>query len=98
MKAQLKRKALKLVANSKNQPLLFHYSSDGTPVLVATEAHAPGLGQRDLKRKGTTLYEFLLQRGILKTCTTNGVMLMEVLISDPLPLTKGKKAPNLFVA
>ena len=39
-----------------------------------------------------------MQRGVVKSISSSGEVTMAVLLSDPLPLSLGKKAVNLFVA
>jgi hypothetical protein len=98
VKGRLAHKAADLIKASENRPLLYSYSSDAMGIVVACDAHSSGPQQKNITRKGKVLVEFLMQRGMLKSVSAAGEMTMAVLMADPLPLTKGKKAVNMFVA
>lgn len=98
VKGHLSHKAADLMRASQNRPLLYSYASDAMGIVVACEAHTSGPQQMTITRKGKVLMEFLMQRGMLKSSTAAGEMAMATLMADPLPLTKGKKAANMFVA
>ena len=98
VKAHLQRLAFELLENCKDSPVLYCYSSDATSFLVATETHASALPGGSVTRRGRILQELLMQRGMLKARTKSGDTLMAVLLADPVPLDKGKKAGNCFTA
>ena len=97
VKGHLKTKALELMRASHDRPLLFSYANDAMSIAVHCEAHAAGVGQSRITRKGKMLHELLMQRGMLKAGTVTGVS-MAVILADPVPLTLGKKAVNCFAA
>lgn len=99
LKATLLRKARALLTGAAGRPVLFSYSSDGTPMKVAVRVSSQGLvSNSTLHRKGKTGVEFLLQRGWYKTIGPEGNVCMCVLLADPVPLSYGKGSWYLYTA
>ena len=64
VKTTLQRKVRALLRSAAGRPVLFSYSSDGTPMKVAVRVSSEGLVPNStLNRRGKTGVEFLLQRG-----------------------------------
>ena len=76
---------------------MISYSSDATSFLCSSIAETRSLGDR-VVRRGRVLHEFLMQRGFIIGFSVIGEQHAAILMSDPLPLTQGKKSTNLFAA
>lgn len=99
VKWHLRQCAHRLLEESKHRPVLFAYSSDATPVLTQTSAVSASSSATPLVvRRGKVLEELLMQRGLVKTFAGTGQPKMAVVMADPVPLSEGKKAWNLFSA
>ena len=99
LKAALLKKARALLATAAGRPVLFSYSSDGTPMKVAIRVSSEGLVPNStLDRRGRTGVEFLLQRGWYKTLGSEGDVCMCALLADPVALSHGKGSWYLFTA
>lgn len=97
LKEHLANQARALLSGCQGLPVLFAYSSDATSLLcqaVVTHKEAEGV----VLRRGKVLMELLMQRGYLKTVSAAGQENIALLITNPLPLTAGKKTSNLFTA
>ena len=96
-KAHLKSKALALLEESQDEAVLWVYSCDATPLKLATTT-IHGAGDTQVIRKGKKLEELLLQRGLLKTKDSMGGHKLAMVFGDIVPLSRGKRAPNVFPA
>jgi hypothetical protein len=97
LKAFFKEKALQLVREADQQPILCSYGSDATSLLCQATETALLDGSR-VARQGKVLLELLMERGFLKTRTFAGQEKVALSFRDPLPLGLGKNAWNLFTA
>jgi hypothetical protein len=99
VKTTLRRKVRALLRSAAGRPVLFSYSSDGTPMKVAVRVSSEGLVPNStLNRRGKTGVEFLLQRGWYKTIGPEGNVCMCALVTDPIPLSHGKGSWYLYTA
>ena len=99
VKDQLRRKALELIETHTGDPVLYVFTADSTPELVTLDSFAKGpSGNQNIRRRGRALIEMLLQRGWLKAFSSDGELVMTMLVRDPIPLTTGKKHGNVFTA
>jgi hypothetical protein len=97
VKHHLRQKLLALLHEAEEGPVLYSYSADATPLRCSsTKIHAGAGG--NVVRRGRRLEEFLLQRALLKTTLATGEQKVAFLLGDILPLSQGKKAPNVFTA
>ncbi len=79
-------------------PLLCHYSSDGTPISTKIKVKAgPGPGQGyNAKGEGRATHEYLVQHGFYRRFNVVGGVRTVAMLRDPLPLTVGKGAWAVF--
>ena len=97
VKDHLRQKVYAFLQRAKDEPVLFSYSADATPLKVAsTSVHSSGSGQ--VVRKGRDLVELLLQRGLFKTISPTGEPDIAFLFTDIQSLSEGKKSGNVFTA
>lgn len=94
-KSWLRRKALAFVALATGRPLLSSYSSDGTPLTTRERWHHRAGDQHIVHRHGGASHEFLIQRLFL-AFRSDGELRLRTLVSEPVPLTKGKGASQVF--
>jgi hypothetical protein len=93
----LRQKVFTLLSGASDEPVLYSYSADATPLKVSsTSVHTSGSTQ--VVRKGRNLEELLLQRGLFKTIGPTGDPEMAFLFSDILSMSEGKKSGNVFTA
>jgi len=97
VKQLLERRGRALVAASQGLPLLYSYQCDASPVTIAAQVAGSSRTGAVGPRKGRQMVEYLMQRAILKR-GAEGHWDMAALLHDPVPLTKGKRARNLFSA
>lgn len=97
LKLHLRNKCMSLLRSAQGCPVLWSYSSDATPLKCSATQVASAEGA-SVVRKGKVLHEFLVQRGCLKAKDGTGELKLAFLFSDTVPLSKGKKAWNLFSA
>ena len=97
LKLFLRKKADDTARRHPQHAALVSYISDGASVLCQSTATASSQ-DRVVMRKGKHLEEFLMQRASVHVVTPAGGREVAVVVADPKPLTKGKKATNLFVA
>lgn len=96
LKAHLRRLAEDLARRHPQQPALVSYISDATSFLCQSTTTGGIVGK--VVRKGKLLEEFLMQRLYIHVLSPLGDRLAAVVVSEPKPLSKGKKATNLFSA
>jgi hypothetical protein len=97
VKMHVKNKCMQLLADSRDQAVLWSFQSDATSLKTSARKDSI-MGESHVRRRGRVLHEILLQRGFLKTKSTLGVERIALMISDVLLLTAGKKGWNLFAA
>lgn len=97
VKHYLWQKADSFVRERSTTPLLYTYSSDGTPL---TTVHRYGLqaGGKRFRREGGALHEVLLERGFVKAYALGGALEGCALVGEPRPLDKGKAAWSVYTA
>lgn len=90
--------ARQLVSRAAGSPMMTSKSSDGTPitVVVRTEHELPS-GQK-VVRSGRTCEEYLVKNQFFRAVLSSGECVTRALLQDPLPLTHGKAAPQIFQA
>ena len=93
----LRSKADNLVQQSQGQAILYSYCSDATSFRCQTTAQSTGAVPHVLRR-GKVLHELLMQRGFVMSRSSSGEEAVALLLQDPLPLTAGKSAWNMFTA
>ena len=94
--AHSQKKAKALVQQAGQKPVLVSYSADPSALLLtdtATSSSTPSL-----TRKGRVLVDFLLQRVVYKFLDEERQSQLHMVLGMPVPLSKGKAAPNLFTA
>lgn len=97
LKHHLRQKCLSLLREAGGEAVLYSYSADSTPLKVASTRTHTAAGTQ-VVRKGKASEDFLLQRGFIKTTSATGEQRVAFLLSDILPLSKGKKAGHIFAA
>ena len=90
-------RALALVREAGEQPLLYSYQSDATSYLCHARSQSE-LDKHMVVRKGKVLHEFLMERAYVKSLTPAGVEQMALILVEPRPLSKGKGAWPCFTA
>ncbi len=94
----LLQKTKAFVAAAAGRPLLYSYSSDGTPMLTKTTYAQKVTEARSVRRTGGYLHEFLVQRCALKYHSADGTDKVCCYTRDPVPLDKGKTAWFMYSA
>ena len=90
--------AKQLVSSAGENPVLFSYGSDGTPMLTrATFTSKAPSGSTTVRRAGHAV-EFLLERAFLKTVDGSGAERTVALFKPPTPMNNGKGAWQCFSA
>ena len=84
-----------MVAWAAGRPLLHSYSCDGTPCRAKKYCFAEVAG-RTLRRAGGDTAELLVQRTLLRAAKATGEVKTAAILSDPMPMTRGKKLPAQF--
>ena len=91
----LKGRVAQLVAECPEQPMLYCYSSDGTP--LRTHVRVPlQVGPLKMRREGKQTKEFLAQVAFLRVIDAAGAQLSQALFAPPLPLVHSKTAEAIF--
>lgn len=90
-KAYLQEKARTLIQNAVGQPVLVHYSSDGTPLSSKKHIKAVSSNFSSSKLMRDT-DEYLVQHVFYRTIDALGTPSTVTLLRDPLPLSCGKTA------
>ena len=99
MRTLIQEKARTAVCDNANAPVRYFYSNDATSLKVRASVMAGGTHeQKNVKRVGFKLEEFLVERGIIKHFNGAGTVEMCVLMSDPRPLRDGKGAWESWAA
>jgi hypothetical protein len=97
LKALLRAKAQALVQRAEERPVMLSYAADATSLKINAQSSMMLQGAR-VTRRGKSLVEFLLQRGILYAPTVAGEVEASLLVADPSPLREGKTAWHDFAA
>ena len=91
-KSVLLSKAKAFIENNAENPLLFCYASDTTPLRTSVR-YVFQVGQpRKVHREGGSLSELLMQKGFLKRVSASGEHEVLALLHEPGPMGKGKSA------
>ena len=98
LKAHLQSKVARFLEKQKHTAILVSYSSDATPLLVASTSNMSTSSLGSTTRSGRQLLEFLMQKSFYKSVDADGQMAMVVMLKDPLPLSAGKRGWNMFTA
>ena len=94
-KAFLQAKARSLVASANGQPILVHFSSDGTP--ISTKKQVKGTSPAySASRQGRDTEEYQVQHVFYRTLDSAGQPSTVALVRDPVPLTHGKSALAIY--
>ena len=99
LKAYMVRSAQANVQQGGQVPMLFTYSSDGTPVMTKTRISVQsGVSGKSAKvrRVGGQSEEFLLQLAFIRFRDDLGRVHTLPILRDPLPLTEGKSSWAVF--
>jgi hypothetical protein len=97
LKAYLRKQAENTAKRHPHEAALASYISDATSFRCQSTASGSSHG-RAVVRKGKVLEEFLMERICVYIATPLGGRDVAVVVADPRPLSKGKKALNLFTA
>ena len=92
-----RKKALRLVCEAQNRPVLFVYAADATSLLCRADAEAALAGTL-VRSRGRSLLELLMQRGVVKTVSAAGEERLALLFTEPKQLTMGKSVWHVFAA
>ena len=98
LKRHMEKKATLFLEKHQHSPLLVSYAADATPLLVNSTSSMKSLSTGSTRRSGRHLVEFLMQTCFYKAKNATGDMEMVITLTDPKPLTKGKRGWNLFSA
>jgi hypothetical protein len=91
LKQFLRDKACSVAREAQDRPLLFLYSSDGTP-LITQERRIVRLRGKSKRAMGGRGDEYLVQQGYVRFMDDSGSPKTAVLLRDPLRLTEGRAA------
>ena len=80
------------------QPILFAYQADATPISSMVRFCQQTLAGNKVTRSGKQSSEYLLQRAYLKSVQGTNVADMCLILADPKPLHDGKTAWHLYQA
>ena len=98
LKNLLSKKVANFLDKHRHTAVLECYSSDATPLLVSSTSSMSSTTLGSTRRTGRHKVEFLMQSAFYKAKNASGVMEMVMLVTDPKPLTAGKRGWNLFSA
>ena len=94
----LTEKAKDLVHRAGQNPILYSYGSDGTPMLNRQTFSHPGPDGGKVLRTAGRAVEFNLERAFVKTVSPAGEAETTALFKPPTPLDAGKGAWQVFRA
>ena len=97
LKHHLRPKVFALLREAEEEPILFSYSADATPLKCST-AIVHVAGRSRVVRKGKSLQDFLLKRGFLKTGLAAVGHKITFLYHGILPMSESKKVADAFAA
>ena len=92
LKHYQRAQCIRLIQQSGDLPILVSYSSDGTPVEVATRRTVSIGPHHKQQRHGSDCHEFLVQRQFVRYTDSGGAQQTRVMLSGPVPLMRGKSA------
>ena len=84
LKALLRIKALRIIAESVHDPILFSYCADATSVACGVNATGK-LGGKAVVRNGEETIEFLMERGAIKSLDPSGLEKAAIIVCDARP-------------
>lgn len=98
-RVRMNRFARQLVRSAGVGAVLQMWFSDGTPMRTAVQYRDKGDGgeNTEFRRHGRSGREFLLMRGYVKTLR-HGRCQIAPIVTEPLPMTKGKSVWHIFSA
>ena len=96
-KAFFRNQVETLIAETNGQPMLYSYSSDGTPLHTKDRVVKQLPTGQKVTRSGGAGHEYLVQQGFVRTLGFDGHKTLAIL-REPLPLQHGKSAGALFAA
>ena len=94
-KELLRSRAEQLIRRSDGAPLLVSYAADGTPIQTSISQYASH-GAAKVRRIGKGTEEYYIQQAWYVYRDPHGHLQKSVVLSDPLPLTRGKRLPALL--
>ena len=94
-KELLRGKAEQLIRKADGAPLLVSYAADGTPIQTSISQYASH-GDAKVRRIGKATEEYYIQQAWYVYCDPHGHLQTSVVLTDPLPLTRGKRLPSLL--
>ena len=96
-KEHLREKTIANVQQGQNRPILYHYGSDGTPILTQQRYRADH-GGATVHRQGGQAEEFLVERAFVHTFGAQWEVCSTYIGRDPRPLSLGKSTWHIFSA
>ena len=96
-KAFLREKAQGAVQSGEHRPMLYHYGSDGTPLLTQHRFQGQHQGSK-VQRQGGVASEFLVERAFVNVYGPQWEVMVSFLGRDPRPLSSGKSTWHIFGA
>ena len=97
-KEMLLRKAKGLVMDSAGMPVLSSKSCDGTPIRVVHSASRKLTETKKAKTYGSKGVEVLVSNEFIRYRDPSEGWQTAVILSEPVPLTEGKSAPQILAA
>ena len=91
----LRGQAQQAIASADGAPVLVSYAADGTPIQT-TFAQKASHSSAKVRRIGRATEEYYIQQAWYVYRDCHGRLRSSVVLSDPLPLTEGKKLPSLL--
>ena len=88
----------RLIGSAQDDPLMQSCSADGTPVTVSMAAAVNLPSGRVVRRFGKSSHEFLVSAQFTRHEDVSGVIHDSLVTRDPVPLTNGKGADQIFEA
>ena len=96
LKQHLRQKVFTLLRGASDEPVLFSYSADATPLRLNRRS-VDSAGRSQVRRAGRGLEELLLQRSLFKTLGPTGPE-MAFQFTDIRSMSEGKNSGNVFTA
>ena len=94
----LLQRAKAFVRSAAGRPLLYCYSSDGTPMLTTESYKQQVTQERSVRREGCSLHELLVERCAMKYHGADGADKVCYYTRDPVPMDNGKTAWCMYSA
>eukprot|EP00959_Pyramimonas_sp_CCMP1952_P195492 4087577-Pyramimonas_sp.AAC.1 len=77
---------------------MYSYSTDSTPALTRRQFTAHVTGVKPIRKEFGESVDYLLQTAWFRSFDATGQPTMQVLMKEPLPLSRGKSAYHEFTA